>query len=277
MKNTSGKKTAKKIVNIAINVILWLFFAICVCALIFSIAAKRNSSGAVNVFGKQSYIVVSPSMEKCDRTDVSRFKIKDIPVNSMIFVEPVPEDEEKAAAWYAKLEPGDVLTFRYVYASQETITHRIIEISENASGGYRIVLAGDNKPDDGDVLTQTIEDTSNANSPNYVIGKVTGQSRFLGWIVQCFRSPIGLVLIIIIPCAIIIIMQVMRIFSVVNADKKKKEAELQEKQSDEIETLKRQIAALQQAQAPSEQQNAEPQAGSEASETPRSEKTDSGE
>ena len=277
MKNTSGKKTAKKIVNIAINVILWLFFAICVCALIFSIAAKRNSSGAVNVFGKQSYIVVSPSMEKCDRTDVSRFKIKDIPVNSMIFVEPVPEDEEKAAAWYAKLEPGDVLTFRYVYTSQETITHRIIEISENASGGYRIVLAGDNKPDDGDVLTQTIEDTSNANSPNYVIGKVTGQSRFLGWIVQCFRSPIGLVLIIIIPCAIIIIMQVMRIFSVVNADKKKKEAELQEKQSDEIETLKRQIAALQQAQAPSEQQNAEPQAGSEASETPRSEKTDSGE
>ena len=40
------------------------------------------------------------------------------------------ENAEEAKAWYADLKVGDVLTFKYVYVRQETITHRIIDIEE---------------------------------------------------------------------------------------------------------------------------------------------------
>lgn len=266
------KITAKKVVGIIVTIVLYAFFAVCLCALIFCLAAKRNSdSDAMNIFGKQMRIVVSGSMEKCDQTDVSGFKIKDIPVKSMIFIDLVPEDEEEAKAWYDKLQVGDVLTFRYVFSgSQETVTHRITEITPNA-GGYNISLQGDNKNSTDNVGTQYI-DTSRADSPNYVIGKVTGQSKALGWILYNLKQPVGLVLIIIVPCAIIIIMQVVRIANVLSSDKKKKAAEEQEKKDDEIEELKRQLSELQQTQGaekalppPHEQSRAERGANTERS------------
>ena len=121
-------------------------------------------------------------MDKCELTDVSGYRIKSIPVKSCIFVQVAPEDEEQKKEWYARLKVGDVLTFRYVYTRQETITHRIVSIEEKDSGGYIITLEGDNKNADSEQLRQTI-DTSLTDSPNYIIGKVTGQSYFLGIIV----------------------------------------------------------------------------------------------
>ena len=48
---------------------------------------------------------------------------------------------------------GDVLTFRYVYATQVTITHRITSITEEANGEFIIELAGDNKnSEDGQLI-----------------------------------------------------------------------------------------------------------------------------
>ena len=84
------------------------------------------------------------------------------------------------------------MTFKYVYARQETITHRITEITEKPAGGYVIKLEGDNKNSDTETLAQTI-DTSLADSPNYVVGKVTGQSYVLGLLITALKSPVGLV------------------------------------------------------------------------------------
>lgn len=265
------KSTVKKILNIFLNVILYAFLAICVFALIVGITAKRDAAGAAEFFGYKTYIVVSPSMEKCADTDVSGFKIKDIPVGSMVFVEAAPDiDEvglEKADEWYAGLKVGDVLTFvTDDYGRQLTITHRIVGIEKRASGGYRIVLRGDNTGVNGDgteisgaakPMEQVIEDTSDvAGSLDYVLGKVTGKSFLLGWIAYSLQKPLGVVLIIIIPCAIIILLQVLRIINVVGEDKKKKAEEEQKKTSDEIEDLKRQLYELQKANAPPDEKAA---------------------
>ena len=195
-------------------------------------------------------------MEKCEETDVSKYKIKDIPLKSMVFIELVPESEAEAKAWYKTLKVGDVLTFRYKYDRQETITHRIIEIKENVdgtgepTGGYTITLRGDNvalKNDTGaskaDVGTQIIN--TDQESVNYVIGKVTGQSKFLGTVIYTLKQPIGIALIIIIPSAIIMILEIMKIVGIVGEEKKKKAQEEKDKQQNEIESLKKQLEELQ--------------------------------
>ena len=53
-------------------------------------------------------------MEKSETSkDVSMYEIQDIRVKSMIFIEVVPTDPDKAKDWYEDLEEGDVLTFKY--------------------------------------------------------------------------------------------------------------------------------------------------------------------
>ncbi|MBR5140666.1 MAG: S26 family signal peptidase, partial [Clostridia bacterium] len=148
--------TIKKIVKIAANILLYLFIAVCIFSVILTISSKKDIDGTATIFGTQMRSVLTSSMEKCDATDVSGFEIKDIPAGSMIFVDVVPEDPEKAQEWYADLKVGDVLTFKYVYVRQETITHRIVDIQPNQDGGYTINLEGDNKGTDSATLAQTI-------------------------------------------------------------------------------------------------------------------------
>jgi hypothetical protein len=124
-------------------------------------------------------------MAACDHTDVSGYRIKDIPIRSLIFVRMIPEDPDDAYEWYQNLQVGDVLTFRYVYTNQVTITHRITSITEKETRGFLIELAGDNKNAESDQLYQTI-DTSIPNSTNYVIGKVLMVLRPLAPKVKCY-------------------------------------------------------------------------------------------
>lgn len=249
----------KKAVKIVLDVILYLFLAVCLFGVIVTIASKKDADGTANIFGRQVRFVQSSSMEKCDQTDVSDFKIKDIPVKSLVFIKTVPKDDDKAAEWYASLKVGDVLTFKYVYGKQETITHRIVEIIPKEDGsGYVITLEGDNKAADGGNLTQTI-DTSLTDSPNYIIGKVTATSYFLGLFAYALKTPVGIVCIIIIPCFIVIAFEVIRIISAIHADKNKAEKEKEEAQKNELEELKRKLAALE---------------GTEKADMPATEKTD---
>ena len=233
----------KKVLNITSNVLLYLFIGICIVGVILTITSKKDSDGTATIFGRQMRIVISPSMEKCDETDVSGFEIKDIPVKSMIFIEVVPENPAEAEKWYSDLHVGDVLTFKYVYTRQETITHRITSIKEKDSGGYIIELTGDNKSSDSTTLTQTI-DTSQTNSPEYIIGKVTGQSYVLGLFISTLRSPLGLILIVILPSLIIMTFEIIKVVKLLTEDKKKKEQEEKEKQQNELDELRKRLAEL---------------------------------
>ena len=237
-------QTYNKILSIIGNVIMYLFIAISVFGVILTINVKKGDDGAATVFGVQMRYVISPSMEKSEFTNTDDFDIKEIPLNSMVFVSVVPEDESEAYAWYGDLEIGDVLTFRYVYTTQETITHRIVDIEEKEDkSGFIISLEGDNKNSETGTLTQVI-DTSLKNSPNYVIGKVVGQSRIIGLAVTVLKSPVALVCIVILPCTAIVIWEILKIARILGADKKQKEEEEKERQKNELEELKRRLAEL---------------------------------
>ncbi len=238
------KNTLKTILKVIEYIFAGLIAALAIFSISITIASKKDSDGTVTAFGHQLRFVRSSSMEKCDLVDVSGYKIKDIPVKSCVFIEVVPTEEPEAKEWYSSLEVGDVLTFKYVYTKQETITHRITKITPNDSNdGYTIMLQGDNRSSEDGASTQII-DTSLADSSNYVIGKVVGQSYALGLLVYAIKTPVGIVCIFIIPCTLIIVWEVIRIIRAFSSEKKEKALAVGQEKDAEIEKLKRQIEEM---------------------------------
>lgn len=236
------KKRIKKALKICASALVFLFLAIALLSVSLTVFSSKDEDGTAEVFGYQMRLVKSPSMEACKETDVSGFEIKSIPVDSMVFIETVPKNAEKAAEWYSELKKGDVLTIKYVYTSQIAITHRIVDIEENEDGGYTIQLAGDNKNsgENQNQLQQTINTASN-DPLNYVVGKVVGVSPFVGTVLTFLRSPIGSVFAIILPCVIIIIFESLSIAKAIGEEKRKK---LQSEKDKEIEELRQRLEEL---------------------------------
>lgn len=272
------KSKLNKIFGIAGNILTVLIVLLAFCVVLLTITAKRDGDGTATVFGKQIRFVQSGSMEKSEFTDVSKYKIKSIPVKSCVFIEVVPEDEAKAEEWYSKLAVGDVLTFKYVYSSQETITHRIVSIEKKTAGGYVVTLEGDNKSSPDGAGQQTI-DTS-VRGKNYIIGKVVGQSYILGLAVYAFSQPVGIVLIIIVPCVIMIILQVLRIIRVTDGAKKQTSAasdnsgELLADREREIEELKKRLSDLEKSNVKTDNADSTETAPLDNTATPDSEAPD---
>ena len=247
--NTTKQKVLRAL-QIAGDVLFCLIIAFALFVLIISVSAKRDADGTATVFGYQLRFVRSGSMEKCDQTDVSGYKIKSIPVKSCVFIKkaPAPEDQQALKEWCSALSGGDVLTFQYskygaANIQDKVITHRIVKI-EPKEGGYIITLEGDNKNDTGSVGQQVI-DTTKADGLDYIIGKVEGQSYFLGLCVYALKSPIGLIFIIIVPCMIIIAYEVIKIITVLNKDKKDRQQQEKTAKEDEIALLRKQLEELQ--------------------------------
>lgn len=263
--NTTKQKVLRAL-QIAGDVLFCLIIAFALFVLIISVSAKRDADGTANVFGYQLRFVRSGSMEKCDQTDVSGYKIKSIPVKSCVFIKkaPAPDDQQALNEWCSALSVGDVLTFQYskygaANIQDKVITHRIVKI-EPKEGGYIITLEGDNKNDTGSVGQQVI-DTTKADGLDYIIGKVEGQSYFLGLCVYALKSPVGLVFIIIVPCMIVIAYEVIKIVTVLNKDKKDRQQQEKTAKEDEIALLRKQLEELQKsggtADAPRQNSDAE--------------------
>lgn len=240
------KTKMKKIGKIISDVVLYLFLAVCLLSVLVAIFSKKDADGAAEVFGYQMRVVTSNSMGASEHTDVSAYQIKDIPVRSMVFIKMVPKTPEKAQQWYNSLQVGDVLTFRYVYTTQVTITHRITSITENGTGGFLIELSGDNKNSESGQLVQQI-DTSKTDSPNYVVGKVVGQAYWLGALISLLMQPAGTVLLIILPCVVIILLEVLKVVKTLNADKQEQLQAQQEAKDRELDELRRRLAELEQS------------------------------
>jgi hypothetical protein len=154
----------------------------------FVITSPKSEDGATRVLGHELLLVTTNSMEDTGDTDTSNFEIKSFKKNTLIAIERVPEDAAQAAVWYDSVKVGDVLTFRYVYDRQMTITHRVISKVENGKGGYIIELSGDNKNAEVARLNQTI-DTSDTESFNYIMGRVVWTSHMIGSVVgACQRA-----------------------------------------------------------------------------------------
>ena len=227
------------------DIIIFVFLLVCIFSVFVTVLSRKDADGAAEVFGYQMRVVTSDSMAACEHTDVSAYKIKDIPVRSMVFVEVMPKTPAEADAFYRSLQVGDVLTFRYVYTTQITITHRITGIVERENG-REIVLSGDNKATEAGQAVQII-DTSAKDDANYIIGKVVGKSYLMGVVINFLMQPLGMVLLIIVPCVAIIVLEIGKIVKVVTKEKKERERKEQEEKAlkdQELDALRRRLAEL---------------------------------
>jgi signal peptidase I len=211
----------KRFIQIVADLLLSIFLVFVALTVVVVVASKRDIDGTAEIFGYQLRVVTSDSMGECELTDVSQYEIKSIPIESLIVVQTIPDDPNEAQEWYRNLKVGDVLTFRYVYGTQITITHRVAAIVEK-EGGYIIDLAGDNKNAKDNQLYQTI-DTTIPNNPNYVVGKVVWTASWAGKLLNALKTPIGLIFLIWIPCVIIVIMQVYEIGTATSNRKQRRE------------------------------------------------------
>ena len=168
----------------ASKILVSILTVICTAMIVITVVSPKGVDGASQLFGYELRIVESNSMEACDQTDITGYEIGSLHKDTMIAITLVPERADEAYDWYSNIKKGDVLTVRYTYDRQVTITHRVTSVTEKEDGsGFIIELQGDNINSDANQLTQVI-DTSETESRNYVIGKVIGQSYGMGFIVS---------------------------------------------------------------------------------------------
>lgn len=233
----------KKILNVGITVAQCLFILICITLVFITIFSNKNIDGSTDIFNYQMRIVTTDSMSKNKEIDYSKYKIKSISKYSLIFIELIPQNNQNN--WYESIKVGDVLTFKYVYTQQVTITHRVKEI-EKINDNYIITLEGDNKSLDSYSMKQII-DTSKKDSLNYIIGKVKGKSLILGLIMSLLKNKVSLVFIIIVPCLIIIFLEVLKIIKVLNIERKNINEQLLIEKDEEIKYLKNKMKQLEES------------------------------
>jgi signal peptidase len=133
-----------------------------------------------------------------------------IPVGSVVVIKPVELET---------LKIGDIICFEL--SGSTSITHRIINITEEG-----FITKGDANEDPD----QRIVKREN------VIGKAIFTIPYLGYLVHFVRTPLGFILLIVIPASLIIVMEIKNIMKELE---KQKTAEPPEKKEVYPEVLKR--------------------------------------
>jgi signal peptidase len=183
--------TRRKIIKAAGNVLFILFLAL-LCALVYVIFAARRDGDAAQVFGLSMYTVQTGSMSPT------------IPVGSLVLVKEVPAED---------IQVGDVITF---FMGSSNVTHRVVAINYSPEDDYRSFA--------------TRGDANNTNDPRPipyedVYGVVQWNLPGVGRAVDWLKPPNLGLLVIVIPCGLIIVVEVAKLVrftkkSKVNPDNK---------------------------------------------------------
>ena len=176
-------KSAKKIVMVALSIILW---AVILLAALFAFTtlATRDSAKVASLAGYTPMVVKSDSM-------APTFKAGDL----IVIRKCDP----------AKLEEGDIITFHTIIMNEYALnTHRIVKIDEQ--NGYRsYTTMGDNN--NGIADTHIISDGD-------IVGQYVGKVSGLGRVMDFMSSSVGFLLLIVLPMLLFFIYQVYHLIMV---------------------------------------------------------------
>ncbi len=113
----------------------------------------------------------------------------------------------------ASYQEGDVITFKSRGGKFDSITHRIVKIGDSGTGKVFTTKGDANNANDTDTV-----------SSDQIIGKVLFSIPYFGYAVATAKQPIGFLALIIIPAALIIIEEVLKIWKEVKVSRKNKHA-----------------------------------------------------
>lgn len=189
-----------KALKIIRSIFVWLFVALAVGMMIFTIVSVSTFDRADrNLFGYKAFIVLSDSMKKTDFDAGDLVLIKE--------VEP------------STLKEGDIIA----YTSQntenfgETVTHKIRKIVTDTEGNPGFVTYG----------TTTDTDDETVVTYPYVLGKYQSHIPKVGTFFQFLKTTPGYIVCIFIPFLILILIEGLRTIRLFKKYKAEQQAEIQ--------------------------------------------------
>ncbi|MBQ8882294.1 MAG: signal peptidase I [Clostridia bacterium] len=247
---------SKSVISRVLNILGWVLFGFLVLVillLLFFGLMNRKS-----LFGLRAYTVLSDSMQAV------------FPAGSLIVSQEVDPDT---------LVVGDIITFTRE-SDGETVTHKIGKIEEDSVTGYNVYYT---------YGTTTGEYDEDPVHRNYIQGKYVFHIAGAGYFIQFIKSPLGYVLLILIPFALLIVSQgvkVVRNFRLYQEEGKSEIRTERQKLEDEreetrrlLDELKKMQQQLQDAQngntAPTSEDSSPTEQGKEDSALDSSEQTSS--
>ena len=197
---------ALKITKKIFSALLWVLLIFIIVSMAFLLIASRG--GQVPFLnGVRLFNVMSGSMEDT------------LPVGSVIIVSEREIEE---------LAEGDIITFisndPLFYG--EIVTHRIVEIAD-FQGSVMFITKGDANEDRDQA----------AAIPANVIGKVVFNIPLLGYVLNFIRTKLGYFLICLLPCMVILVIEVINLVRNIlrHSDAKKAEGLLEKNKASEID------------------------------------------
>lgn len=201
--------------NLIRNIVVWLFVAIAVLMMVFTIISVATFDRTDrSLFGMKAFIVLSDSMS---RTDFS--------AGDLVFVKEVDP---------ATLAEGDIIS----YISQntanygETVTHKIRRVTTDAKGNPGFVTYGTTTDTDDEIIV----------TYPFVIGKYKGHIPKIGRFFQFLKTTPGYIVCILIPFLVLILFegaQCIRLFRKYKAEQQEAlNAEREKLEADKAETAR---------------------------------------
>ncbi len=187
------KSKARKIIEWVLTGLFILVFGAVAGFQIYSVATRNDNYGVPNLFGVQTMVVLTDSMEP------------EYPVGSAVFAKKVDPSE---------IQIDDDVTFFYSEWNM-VVTHRVskIETYTDTSGNITYTFTAHGINTNSNQCKQAGGDTdctwqTQRFGQEYLLGKVVGKSNFVGWVYQFISSWVGLLILLLIPCLYLIITSV---------------------------------------------------------------------
>ncbi|MBR2988498.1 MAG: signal peptidase I [Clostridia bacterium] len=227
MTTEKTKNTISKILNISGWVLFGFITLIVLLLLFFGLFSKGS------IFGVRAYVVLSDSMKK------------EFPAGSVVFSSEVNPDD---------LKVGDIITFTRE-SDGETVTHKIGKIEFDESSGYDVYYT---------YGTTTGEYDEDPVYRNFIQGKYSFHLPGLGYFLQFLKSPVGYILLILVPFGALIISQgvtVVRNFKLYQEEGKSEIRSERQRLQDEREETQRLLEELRKMQDQLKSQSEQTQCG----------------
>lgn len=232
---------AKKIVDIAIYVLVGIIFIFAIFSMIMSLSARKNNN-IPQLFGKMAVSVLSDSMDGKVKNDAfydgsgGSFKKGD-----MILVDKYTHTQGQT------LRVGTVITYRFTKEMgrpQELNTHRIIEVVTTPSGFYYRTQG-----DKAGLPPDQSEESGVGIEPDEVVGVYMGSKiPGLGAVVQFMKSSLGFGLVVVLPLFLFFGYQLFNVIKVIIAINKEKKQGAPAGADDavlkELEELRAKVASM---------------------------------
>lgn len=147
MENQNNKSKTKKIIDIVLNVVLWLFVIFSIFVTVVAVSVDKDGENVPIVGGKCYLTVLSTSMEGKKPDGIAADKPSGFNKGDLIVAKYIGKDLDAKT----KLGIGDVISFRFDVNNDGKIdkgelnTHRIVDLVKDGEGnvtGY--ITKGDN-------------------------------------------------------------------------------------------------------------------------------------